>query len=254
MNSVFLKSAGETLGSGTCRPFRGTANDGFQYAIKTQKAGESSRLLINDFFGTLLAKELGLPVPDPSIVTITRALATQHNIALPKDGDVIAFGSRFWENSEAHTPDPNNAKYFDESVKSLVAGSIVFDTWVWNEDARQFLGLQVDSRMSLKLFDNDGAFNRNDWLIEKPTSKVSFQKRELIEWSETQLYNKNETLFNDWLVRLENINKAQLENLGGHLPPQWLNSINGNFKNGKFAELISALDRRRFRVRGLLFG
>ena len=97
------------------------------------------------------------------------------------------------------------AIFEDRQNWETILGAIVFDTWVFNEDARQFLTRQtLTGQWDLLLFDNEGAFNRNDWRLH-PQCRASTKSGDLNRRLEAMVRSGEIAPFQSHIRRLRNL-------------------------------------------------
>lgn len=260
------------LGGATSKPFKVVASDGRAYAVKLPDRKYGCRLLVNELLAGLLAECLGLETPkvvaveisetilneltDPTVAErIREASAIFETHQLP--GPVLGFGS---EIAEGYFPLPDKEAEGAPSPRtvrnlSAVAGAVVFDTWVFNQDMRQFLARYSDAGWDVLLFDHDGAFNRQDWIIcTKEGVRADLCSGSLQKWIRGLLKSGDLELFEPALRLLEDDKRwSGLADILGRVPAAWLKSTPGNdYSQVTLPALIDCLQYRRHRVRQFL--
>jgi hypothetical protein len=76
-------------------------------------------------------------------------------------------GSGFFEGYDEVGGGNEDRPLTESTVTNIedVIGALVFDTWAFNEDASHILGCFNAGKWRVEPFDNDGAFNRNNWSL-----------------------------------------------------------------------------------------
>jgi hypothetical protein len=132
-----------------------------------------------------------------------------------------------------------------------VAGAVAFDTWVFNQDARHFLGRQIEGKWHLLLFDNDGAFNRHDWCLQDPP-RTDMNCTPLAEYIRAVLRSHDLAIFERYLTLLEDDSKwGDLPALKSEIPKTWLSDLLDS-RTCDIDALLSNVYERRHRVRQIL--
>ena len=113
---------------GITRPFLCRGDNGLLYYVKGHGAGRKG--LISEWIAGMLAKRLGLPIPDFALATISEeliALSAMDGIA--DLGSGTAFGSQVVENA-----DELSFLYIQQVDIELRAKILLFDWWTANGD------------------------------------------------------------------------------------------------------------------------
>ena len=235
-----------------------TCSDGNNYIVKFQNNPEGNRTLANDLLGTLLARYVGLPVPDPAIVDVTedltpgkrdRMLRYDPGADLGPPGE--CFGSRYLtphmpgsHRSNSVEPGDLNRGYL-RKLGNLedFAGMLVFDKWTCNTDPRQVVFvLNEDNLDRVVMIDFGYCFHGPNWRFP-PYSSIGV-------FGEWYVYNAIKAMeaFEPWLQILENdLNEDVLTSFAGLIPPKWY-----DFDGVALRVLLSSLNERRKLVREML--
>ena len=233
-------------------------SDGYKYIVKFQNNPQGNRTLANDLLGTLLARYMGLPVPDPAIVEVTddlmpgkrdRMLRYDPGANLGPPGK--CFGSKYLtprmpgsHRSRSVAPGDLNRAYLLKlgNLKDF-AGMLVFDKWVCNTDPRQVIFVRdEDNRDRVVMIDFGYCFHAHNWRFPPHRSIGVFG-----EWF---VYNAIEGMeaFEPWLQILENdLDEDVLTSLASLIPPIWY-----DFDSVALGALLTTLNERRKVVRKLL--
>lgn len=234
--------------------------DGGYYVVKFQNNPQGMRVLANDLLGTLLAAQLGLPVPLPAVVDVSREIVgnSEGMVIQLQRGYVpcrvgLCFGSRFPSDencregsglaevcdfvSDAQTRASENARDF--------AGMLVFDKWTCNTDDRQAVFCRQGNHRSYRamMIDEGKCFNGMQW--DFPDSPLRGLYRSRTVYTGYRGFDS----FEPWLGRLETGMSADvLQRAGRDIPHEW---YGGDVD--ALARLLNMLDRRRKEVRDLLW-
>jgi hypothetical protein len=233
-------------------------SDGYNYIIKFQNNPQGNRTLANDLLGTLLARYMGLPVPEPAIVEVTedltpgkpdRMLRYDPGANLGPPGK--CFGSRYLtprmpgsHRSNSVAPGDLNRAYLSK-LRNLedFAGMLVFDKWACNTDHRQVIFVRDEgSRDRVVMIDFGYCFHAHNWRFPPHRSIGVFG-----EWF---VYNAIEGMeaFEPWLQILENdLDQDVLTSLARLIPPIWY-----DFDAVAVKSLLTSLNKRRKLVREML--
>ena len=234
--------------------------DGGYYVVKFQNNLQGIRILANDLLGTLLAEQLGLPIAQPAVVDVGEKLirySDEMTIEL-KSAHVrcqsgLSFGSRYPADEDFPGGGVLAATYDlipEPQMRSLenlrdYAGMLVFDKWTCNTDGRQTILGRHGTAGPYHATMIDQGFCFNGMLWNFPDSPL----RGL--YSSTSVYAgyRGFDAFEPWLGRLENeINEGVLQRACEEIPREWYEE-----NVSALARLIEKLDRRRKRVRDLLW-
>ena len=126
---IFIR---ERTKMGVTRPFICQTEAGKWVIIKTLAMMPLSQLLA-EMFGSILAREIGLPCPEVSFVEVTPESSNYVSAEWRNDLPVsTAFASKFMKNAKiAKTTQAMNINYLDETNQKLL---YMFDRWILNSD------------------------------------------------------------------------------------------------------------------------
>jgi hypothetical protein len=232
-------------------------SDGYNYVVKFQNNPQGNRTLANDLLGTLLARCMGLRVPDPAIVEVTEDLMPgKRDRMLRYDpgaqlGPGKCFGSKYLTPRMPGSHRPNSVvpgdlnRAYLSKLRNLedFAGMLVFDKWACNTDHRQVIFVRDEgSRDRVVMIDFGYCFHAHNWRFPPYRSIGVFG-----EW---YVYNAIEGMeaFEPWLQILENdLDQDVLTSLAGLIPPIWY-----DFDVVALKSLLTSLNERRKLVREML--
>jgi hypothetical protein len=237
------------------------STDERQLVVKFPSQARRCQFLINEYLAGLLLNRMGLRTPTVTLVDFGPSFERpQHHPELLKViteaetilNPLICLGMEFAEGYEElgdgklqASANPNTFVNKDD-----VCGAVVFDTWIFNQDARHFLGFEKTGGWDLLLFDNDGAFNRDDWLLGDCV-RTHMNCTVLADWIRKMILNGNLALFERWFQRLEDDARwADLHDLKRFIPEEWLNRLLTK-RTCTVEELLETLDKRRRCIRSI---
>ncbi len=229
-------------------------SDGGYYVVKFQNNPQGCRVLANELLGSLLARLIGLCVPQVAIVEVSETLIRhtddmviewEHGRSACLSG--LCFGSRFPEDCTGTI----RAVYdflpcaLLRSVENLAdfAGMLVFDKWTSNTDGRQVVFSQQSERSTYRatMIDQGFCFHGSEW--DYRDAPVQGLYMDAIVYSGCRSLES----FEPWLGRVEKIDRDSLRLIGDAIPPEWYQSDAEALGN-----LLGKLYDRRNNVRDLL--
>lgn len=225
-------------------------SDGQFYVVKFQNNPQHRRVLVNEFLGTWLARELGLPVTSFRVITVDKELirlTPDLSIELPHKRKPcepgLQFGSRF-----VGDPTPTNLFWLPLSGSSMsaemlnqFAGMLVFDKWTCNTDGRQvlFYREQADEKTKAVMIDQGFCFNAGDWNFSDSAIRGKY--------FDTTVYQNIRGIddFEPWLSRIEfDTFFSGFTRFLPIIPSEWYES-----DRDSLLSLLDRLDRRRKTIR-----
>jgi hypothetical protein len=245
---------------GSSRPHLMRCSDDGYYIVKFQGNPQGTRTLANDLFGSLLARELGLPVPacrvidvDERLIKLTDGMLLDCELCPCPCLPGLSFGSRYAsaQPTAPGTGPPVLEDYLKPQrflrVTNLAdfIGILVFDNWTCNKDTRQFVYERDPERgtWTAKMIDQGWCFNGDSWCFCEPLTTRPFSASIPFD-SITGIES-----FEPWLHCLENeIDITDLEKCAREVPPEWYES-----DLRALDRLVMTLDRRRHTVRDVLW-
>jgi hypothetical protein len=210
---------------GGSNPLLCTASDDHCYVIKFLNNQQSRRCVVNDLFASLLAREIGLPVPQPALITITPEFV-KRNWLSPKLKDAIGdgtlhFGSRV-------PVDPNHWALFDHWPKRLTtelsnlgtaAGCWLFDVWTANGDGFQYLvHWQRPGAFRFWKLDHGFCFLANHWTFQD-TPRIPGGWQQVAMQGVARM-----TDFEPYLSRIKALPFERIRHIAEAIPRSWLGS------------------------------
>jgi hypothetical protein len=234
-------------------------SDGSLYVVKFQNNPQGCRVLANEMLGTLLAREMRLPVAGFAIVDVKETLIEMtdelviqvaHGTKACQAG--LSFGSRYqtWKGHPAISDQliTRSLSHFLLCMVSNLsdfAGMLVFDKWTCNSDGRQILFVlgERDSHYKAVMIDQGLCFHGSEWTFrDAPLYGI---------YEQPQVYERITGIkdFEPWLEFLEcGITKNRMRQLAAKIPPEW-------YGHNQFAlnALVDRLDWRRAFVRSLIW-
>ena len=224
---------------GSSRPHLMRCSDNGYYIVKFQGNPQGARTPANDLFGSLLARELRLPVPACGVIDVDERLIKLSHEVHP-DFELcpspcrpgFSFGSRYAsvQPSAAGTGPAVLMDYLKPDQLLHVTnrtdfiGVLVFDNWTCNKDTRQFVYDRDAERETwrAKMVDQGLCFNGDSWCFREPLTTSSFSASIPFD-SITGIES-----FEPWLHCLESeIDITDLEKCAREVPPEWYQSAIG---------------------------
>jgi hypothetical protein len=231
-------------------------SDGREYVVKFQNNPQGRRILVNELLGTLLARELGLPVAEFAIVEVSRELASDLWISHPNYSEPclpgLCFGSHIVNSRFAITHGTPWAKlgswckwYLCElgNFRDFV-GMWVFDRWTCNADDRQVMFVRggLGAPDTAVMIDFGMCFGGQRWKCKDHPWAGLFGDKSVYSWIQ------GIQDFDRWLIPLERgLNIERLVCIQQAIPPEWY-----GYDYGAFDLLLDQLDQRRLAVGRLL--
>jgi hypothetical protein len=240
-------------------------SDGETYVVKFQNNPQGIRILANELFGGLLAKQLGLPIPEVAVIEVSKTLImNSDDLVIQRERgrsacqSGLCVGSRY-PRSDSSFPGSVLATVYDVLPQKLFPnvdnlldflGMLVFDTWVGNMDSRQVVFVRDECNTShwphcsyhAMMIDEGFCFNACKWNFPVSPRHGLYDR--------AFVYDKVSGLdvFEKWLNRLEcGIDRSTIQQAADEIPLEWNNGAAGSLK-----QLVERLDERRFQVRDLL--
>ena len=226
-------------------------DDGHFYVVKFQNNPQHLRVLANELLATRLAKLVGLPVPEPAIVSVddwivknTPDLRVQLAGKTERCPAGLHFGARY-------AIDPMEGMIFDYLPESLFprvkntadfARMLVLDKWAGNTDGRQaiFSKTSKQRKYTAHFIDQGYCFNAGEWNF--PDSPL----RGVYAYNAVYKDVRGWKSFEPWLSKIECFDQAALAENAEDIPTEWCGDWNA------LEALIEALYRRRKKVAGFI--
>jgi hypothetical protein len=244
---------------GGSQPHVMECSDGEYYVVKFQNNPQGVRTLANEMLCTLLARELGLPVPGVAIVEVCTCLIHRSDDLVIQDARGrtpclagLCFGSHYVDPSALMKLD-NSHNVLDTLSEELwlgvdnipdFAGMMVLDKWTCNTDGRQVVFDRGGGRLNYHatMVDNGYCLNATEWSFPDSPLRGLYSRK--------QVYRDVTGMdaFEPWLSCLEErMNLNIIMGIAESIPPEWYgNDIRPMYR------LLRALDRRRSEVRQLI--
>jgi hypothetical protein len=237
------------------------ADDGQYYVTKFQENPQHRRVLINEWLGHALLRQLGVPAPQHEIVEVPPELIAgepEMSIQWGSRREPVRPGWHFGSRYPGHPDTMAVYDYLpDVLLKEVVnrnqfLGVLAFDKWAGNADSRQavFFRAQirewVDAPPGKKGFvglmiDHGFLFDGPAWdFVDSPVQGL-YHRRLVYDGV------KGLADFEPWLDRIQSFPEAVIDAAWRGLPPEWV------AEDGPALErLLDRLLARRRRVAGLI--
>ena len=221
------------------------ASDNKLYVVKFVGNPQGTRILCNELLASLLARDLGLSVPKPTLIIVPEDFVRSQpelTFQLPAKCVSCMPGVQF---ASTYICDSEYARMFDAFPESQLTrvqnaheiwGAAVFDTWVVNSDVRQAVYYRTGSHYRVAFIDQGGCFGGSRWRF--PISFVSsgFKKMPC----DVAIY---ESLMK-WLSRIENLAPDLIHYRAAIVPKEWYAG-----SEREFGRVVKQLIKRQPRIR-----
>jgi HipA-like kinase len=231
---------------GRTRPSLLRCNDGKYYVVKFQHRCRHPRALANEMFAGRLGILLGLPVCDPAVVNVPRALddGVSDGAELTRSSS-LEFGSAF--------PDPPDQMLVTDflpdqllrratNANDAFLGAFVFDLWTCHSGRREAIFTRParddGALYSVSLMDHDACFNDGDWKLPKTMMPCTYAQRTVYGVA------RGIDSFEPFLSRIENLGAQEIDGAARSIPVEW---CGGSLK--EILNLADQLFHRRRQVR-----
>ncbi|MGA9185284.1 MAG: HipA family kinase, partial [Candidatus Acidiferrales bacterium] len=235
-------------------------SDGGTYVVKFQNNPQGIRILANELLAAHLASWLRLPVPQTAVVEVGLELinASENMVVELGRGRTPlhsgkCFGSRF-VSDRTDAPLAALPAVWDfmpeEQLRKTAnltdfAGMLMFDQWTCNTDGRQVVYVRMEDSAGFRAFmiDNGFCFNAGEWSFPDGPLRGMYSRAAV--YDAIQGFDA----FEPWLDRLERgSDVVTLALAASQIPTEWFQSDRDGL-----ARMLTRLDRRRNRVRELLW-
>ena len=205
-------------------------SDGNCYVVKFQNNPQHVRVLANEMLASLLAKEVGLTVSEPTLIFVnewlighTPELKIEYGSELVHCQPGLHFGSRFvlarpWQ---GQVMDFFPVEMLPR-VRNLseVWGMLAFDKWTGNADGRQavYWRNMRQKHYTATFIDHGYCFNAGQWgFPDKPLQGIYFHMKayeKVTGWES----------FEPWLSRIESLSPELIRLAANQIPSEWIGS------------------------------
>ena len=230
--------------------------DGGTYVTKYQNNAFGPKVLISEWIGNLLMRQIGLPAPSFAAIEVP---TTIYPTRLDNAPGTVPAGVHFGSQHPGDAAVPSIYDFLPERLMTslpdmhLFAGVFVFDVWVANADLRQAVFRRYHMpatsrrRWNFLFIDNSHLFGGPDWGFV-PTSLTGKGLWRLPYYKDVD----NSQDFSPWLGRIEEIGEATLEAIVRSIPSEWLTTINRDELDYLREELLKRRRSLRDMVRAAL--
>jgi hypothetical protein len=197
------------------------------YVTKYQNNAFGPKVLVSEWIGNLLLRNIGLPVPSCALIEVPEDIhaLTNDNVrsTLPAG---VHFGSQYPDDSVSTYDFLPERLMTSLSGLDLFFGISVFDVWVSNADLRQAIFQRrhrprpLQQKLEFLFIDNSHLFGGPDWRFVATglTGKAS--------WRLPYGGVSNSQELSPWLERIEDIGETTLEAIIRSVPDEWLTRSN----------------------------
>jgi hypothetical protein len=224
-NQVFADVFVRKMRGGSQSSLVGTSDCNF-YVLKLANNPQGRNTLFNEAFGSILARSLGLPIPDWQPIQVSRDFIARNpglrfempeGVCAPAPG--LHFGSKFVIGSQDEEVFEIVPRSWMERVEKphLFVGMLLVDIWTENVDHRQVLFIEHATKRSLEVvfLDNGHMFRgpHGNRKLRNPRSCVYY----LREIYARALESDAET----WLRSIEALSETILWAMIQRVPQEW---------------------------------
>ncbi len=240
------------------------ADDGLFYVVKFRNNPQHLRVLVNEWLGNTILRFLRIATPHADIICLgKRFLANNPEIYIAASNSRVAVqpGLHFGSQYPGH---PDKIAVYDFVPDTLLAkivnltdffGTLVFDKWTGNADARQsvFLRTRVCKYAPQRanhplcvdyislMMDNGWIFNGPEWsYVDSPLLGLYFSP---IVYHQVRGWHE----FEPWLELVKTFPEGAMDEALLKLPREWLNG-----DTNQLNLLLEKLMRRRNKVADLI--
>lgn len=221
------------------------------YVVKFRNNPQHPKLLANEMIGTILAAQVGLPVPKVAIVNVRRQLVrADPDLTVPVPGGKVPcesglqFGSRYAvEPDRGHVLDHLPSCFLKHVLNApSFLGMLAFDKWAGNVDSRQAVfWRQGPGPYSASFIDQGNCFDCERWRFRDIPLHGAFDDNEVYSSA------KGWGAFEPWLSRIELMDADVIKAATDRVPVDW---YDGDWRG--MERLVHLLSRRRKMVRDLI--
>ena len=222
------------------------------YVVKFQNNPQHSRVLANEMLAALLARNAGLPVPEPMVLEVSETLINHTpdlSIHLAYGTTPCAAGLQF---GSRYAVNPLEGQVFDYLPAAalgrvlnlpMFAGILVLDKWTCNSDGRQvaFWRLIRQRYYAAAFIDQGQCFNGKEWNFPDNPLRGIYSQNEVYDnvlgWDS----------FEPWLSLIEDMGHNVISEAAEKIPPDWYGG-----DSLALAALVRMLVDRRTILRSLL--
>jgi hypothetical protein len=218
------------------------------YVVKFRNNPQHLRVLANEMLAGLLARHVGLPVPEPTLVDVSQWLVNHTpelqielvEINTPCQSG-LQFGSRHI-GGVALDFLPNEMLATVTNLKTF-SGMLAMDKWTYNPDSRQavFSRRAGQRRYTAAFIDSGFCFNGGEWNFpDHPLHGVYFRNE---VYTNVQGWDS----FEPWLSRIEGLSYRIVSEAANEIPPEWY-----DHDTVALDHLVGMLLERRSQIRDLV--
>ena len=214
---------------GASQPHLLRSQDGGYYIVKFQNNPQHVRVLTNEMLAARLARLIGLPVPSPAFVDVSRELiagnpqlAMEVGVRREPCASGLQFGSSFpGVPGETLVVDflPDRLLRRVKNFSSAFVGAFVFDKWTCNCNGRQVIFSRAAGEeraaYSAWLIDHGFCFNDGEWNFPDSPMRSLYPRRSVYE-KVSGLHS-----FEPFLTAVENLNAEHLRACVTGIPREW---------------------------------
>lgn len=211
-------------------------SNGKEYLVKFKNNPQGNRMLMSEYVGTMLTQILGLPTIPFEIVYLPKEFITENKLHCFNFEHGNQFASLFIENCSGLWFKPKK-----EQVKNreMLAGIVVFDLWLGNEDrdaSNILLQPSPGPNYYIHMIDHGSCYPSKNSLLEKINYPNKLKLSVVHNWCISMLDDKEElTYYHDKIV---NFNNDLIRELIYSIPDDW--EISNKEKKEFYTDIVEA--------------
>ncbi|RFU62968.1 HipA family kinase [Peribacillus glennii] len=211
-------------------------NNGKEYLVKFKNNPQGNRMLMSEYVGTLLAQHLGLPTIPFEIVYVPKEFITENKLDSFQFKHGNQFASLYIENCSGLWFQPNKEQVIN---REMLAGIVVFDFWLRNEDrdaSNILLQPSPKPNFYIHMIDHGNCYPRKSTLLEIINNPKRLKLSVVHNWCMSMLDDKEELTF--YLNKIVNFNNDLVRELIYSIPDDW--GISDEVKKEFYTDIIEA--------------
>jgi hypothetical protein len=215
---------------GSC-PYLVRCSDDRYYVIKARNNPQGKRILANELLASLLLRQLGVPTPEPAIVTlssfltrVTEDMVIRFSTHMERWKDGLVFGSQIGNFGWDQIPEIPMFDFLPTDILlstsnlSCFLDALVFDLWSCHHDSRQavFAKPSEANTYSAVIIDNGACFGGANWDLTCRPLRTLYHQRVVYD----RVFGMSS--FYPMIERMRSlINPELLLGFAAEIPPDW---------------------------------
>lgn len=201
------------------------------WVVKFSSNRMHKRIVTNEFISTNLARHLGLSVPEQRIIQVSSevlesALVEGKPIHTKYHAPGVHIGSKYMRATQRIRSLLGSSTQNISNAWEL-AGIMALDVWLANTDFRQMLLVETgeaDHSLCLYWIDFSHSFDLSTWRLQNWVFRPSWSLSNLVDGS------YDDSAFEPWLKRIEEVRLETLRDIWGRIPIEWTHGEEENLQ------------------------